>query len=330
MDFEIDDLEINHDDIKNAKIQQLTNEIAALRAALNVPAQIRGGIGGAALGAGLGLGPLGMIMGSVIGYSMNKGKDIPEEKRAELTAQLSQKARELLALQRDEELSTAGVDGIMTSRDLKDYKYDLWPFDGKYGALVGQPSKKFHMMVFGRPKAGKSYFCNGFAQYLTRFGKVLYIAAEEGFSATLQKKLRDMGGDNNNLDFANFRTYDQVAQALRSHDYDFIFIDSVNYMKMEPEEIEELKTIKPFGLITVQQATKSGQFRGSQTFAHNCDIICEVIDGVVYHTGRFNDHTEMPVFDKPKEAKKADKAVVMPTENISPQMDMFNDNDLYL
>lgn len=330
MDFEIDDIEINHDDLKNAKIQQLTNEIAALRAALNVPAQIRGGIGGAALGAGLGLGIMGMIAGSVIGFNMNKGKDMTEEKRQALTLQLAQKAQELLALQRDEELSSAGVDGIMSSKDLKDYKYDLWPFDGKYGALVGKPSKRFHMMVFGRPKAGKSYFCNGLAQYLTRFGKVLYIAAEEGFSATLQKKLQDMGGDNHNLDFANFRTYDQVANAIKSHDYDFVFIDSVNYMKMEPEEIEQLKTIKPFALITVQQATKSGQFRGSQTFAHNCDIICEVIDGVVYHTGRFADHTEMNVFEQKKTAVNAPKAAKEITENINPQMDMFNDYDLDL
>lgn len=330
MDFEIDDIEINHDDLKNAKIQQITNEIAALRAALNVPAQIRGGIGGAALGAGLGLGIMGMIAGSVIGFNMNKGKEMTEEKRQALTLQLAQKAQELLALQRDEELSSAGVDGIMSSKDLKDYKYDLWPFDGKYGALVGKPSKRFHMMVFGRPKAGKSYFCNGLAQYLTRFGKVLYIAAEEGFSATLQKKLQDMGGDNHNLDFANFRTYDQVSNAIKSHDYDFVFIDSVNYMKMEPEEIEQLKTIKPFALITVQQATKSGQFRGSQTFAHNCDIICEVIDGVVYHTGRFADHTEMNVFEQKKPAVNAPKTAKEITENISPQMDMFNNYDLDL
>ena len=95
-------------------------------------------------------------------------------------------------------------------------------------------------------------------------------------------------------------------------------------MKMEPEEIEELKTIKPFALITVQQATKSGQFRGSQTFAHNCDIICEVIDGVVYHTGRFQDHTEMNVFDQKKPKQPVKQTVNLPSENFG-QIDMFSE-----
>lgn len=325
MDFEIDDIDINAEDLNQARIDQLTSEIAQLRAQLNVPSAIRGSIGGAALGAGLGMGTIGIIAGSILGYNMNKGKDISEETRAKLTQQMAEKARELLRLQRQDEIESNSGGGIMTSRDLKDFKYDSWNFDGKYKALVGQPSKRFHMMVFGRPKAGKSYFCNGFAQYLTRFGKVLYIAAEEGFSATLQKKLQDMGGDNPNLDFANFRTFEQVSDAIKAHDYDFVFIDSVNYMKMEPEEIEELKTIKPLALITVQQATKSGQFRGSQTFAHNCDIICEVIDGVVYHTGRFQDHTEMPVFDAKKKKPEA-KAVNLQSENFNAaQMDMFED-----
>lgn len=325
MDFEIDDLEIDEAGINQARIEQLTKEIAQLRAQLNVPSAIRGSIGGAALGAGLGMGTIGIIAGTILGYNMNKGKDLDEATRERLTMEMAEKARELLKLQRQDEIESTSGSGIMSSRDLKDYKYDLWPFDGKYRALVGQPSKRFHMMVFGRPKAGKSYFCNGLAQYLTRFGRVLYIAAEEGFSATLQKKLQDMGGDNANLDFANFRTFEQVSEAIRSNDYDFVFIDSVNYMKMEPEEIEELKTIKPFALITVQQATKSGQFRGSQTFAHNCDIICEVIDGVVYHTGRFQDHTEMNVFDQKKPKQPVKQTVNLPSENFG-QIDLFNED----
>lgn len=325
--FNLEDIEIDEDAAKSAKIDQLSKEIATLRAQLNVPASIRGTIGGAAIGAGLGMGAIGTVALGILGYNMAKGKSMSDEQRAMLEAKLRQKATELLRLQRDEEIEDATVSGIMSSRDLKDYRYDCYDFDGKWEDLVGKPSKKFHMMVYGRPKQGKSYFCFDLAQYLSNFGKVLYIAAEEGFSATLQKKLQDMGGDNPNLDFANFRDYETIKNALPGHDYRFVIIDSVNYIRIEPEEIETLKEENPrMALITVQQATKDGKFRGSQQYAHNCDIIIEVIEGVAYHQGRFQVHSEMPIFTKPEEKKKT-KAVTKPAAQEQMSFDFDTNED---
>lgn len=322
--FNLEELEIDEDAAKSAKIDQLSKEIATLRAQLNVPASIRGTIGGAAIGAGLGMGAIGTVALGILGYNMAKGKTMSEQQRAMLETALRQKAQELLRLQRDEEIEDATISGIMSSRDLKDYRYDCYDFDGKWENLVGKPSKKFHMMVYGRPKQGKSYFCFDLAQYLSNFGKVLYIAAEEGFSATLQKKLQDMGGDNPNLDFANFRDYETIKNALPGHDYRFVIIDSVNYIRIEPEEIEQLKAENPkMALITVQQATKDGKFRGSQQYAHNCDIIIEVIEGVAYHQGRFQVHSEMPIFTKPE--KKAETKKIQAPEQMSFDFDTNED-----
>jgi hypothetical protein len=325
MDFEIDDIQIDEDAVKTARIKQLSSEIATMRAQLNVPAAIRGTIGGAAIGAGLGMGALGTVALGILGYNMSKDKTMSEEQRNALLQKLSAKAQELLRLQRDEEIEEATSGGIMSSRDLKDYRYDCYDFDGKWDDLVGKPAKKFHMMVYGRPKQGKSYFCFDLAQYLSNFGKVLYIAAEEGFSATLQKKLQDMGGDNPNLDFANFRDYETIKNEIPRHDYRFVIIDSVNYIRIEPEEIETLKEENPrMALITVQQATKDGKFRGSQQYAHNCDIIIEVIEGVAYHQGRFQVHSEMPIFTKP-EAKKENKPKALQPEQMSFDFDTQED-----
>ena len=188
MDFEIDDIQIDEDATKRARMRQLASEIATLRAQLNVPAAIRNTIGGAAIGAGMGLGAIGTLALGIIGYNMGSGKSLTDEQKAKIQAKLQAKAQELLRLQRDEEIEDSTSTGIMSSRDLKDYRYDNYDFDGKWLDLVGKPAKKFHMMVYGRPKQGKSYFCFDLAQYLSNFGKVLYIAAEEGFSATLQKK----------------------------------------------------------------------------------------------------------------------------------------------
>ena len=319
MDFELDEIQIDEDATKRARMRQLASEIATLRAQLNVPAAIRNTIGGAAIGAGLGMGAIGTIALGVLGYNMGKGKDLSDEQKARIQAQLQAKAQELLRLQRDEEIEDSTSTGIMSSRDLRDYRYDQYEFEGKWLDLVGKPGKKFHMMVYGRPKQGKSYFCFDLAQYLSNFGKVLYIAAEEGFSATLQKKLEDMGGDNDNLDFANFRDYETIKNALPGHDYRFVVIDSVNYIRIEPEEIEQLKADNPrMALITVQQATKDGKFRGSQQYAHNCDIIIEVIQGVAHHTGRFAPPSEMAIFTAPEVKQQKQKAAA-PVQ----QIDLF-------
>jgi predicted ATP-dependent serine protease len=323
MEFELDELQIDEDATKRARMRQLASEIATLRAQLNVPAAIRNTIGGAAIGAGMGLGAIGTLALGIIGYNMGSGKSLTDEQKAKIQAKLQAKAQELLRLQRDEEIEDSTSTGIMSSRDLKDYRYDNYDFDGKWLDLVGKPAKKFHMMVYGRPKQGKSYFCFDLAQYLSNFGKVLYIAAEEGFSATLQKKLEDMGGDNDNLDFANFRDYETIKNALPGHDYRFVVIDSVNYIRIEPEQIEELKADNPrMALITVQQATKDGKFRGSQQFAHNCDIIIEVIQGVAHSTGRFAPPSEMAIFVAPEKTNKPGK-VKAPVE----QLDIFADQE---
>jgi predicted ATP-dependent serine protease len=322
MEFELDELQIDEDATKRARMRQLASEIATLRAQLNVPAAIRNTIGGAAIGAGMGLGAIGTLALGIIGYNMGSGKSLTDEQKAKIQAKLQAKAQELLRLQRDEEIEDSTSTGIMSSRDLKDYRYDNYDFDGKWLDLVGKPARKFHMMVYGRPKQGKSYFCFDLAQYLSNFGKVLYIAAEEGFSATLQKKLEDMGGDNDNLDFANFRDYDTIKNALPGHDYRFVVIDSVNYIRIEPEQIEELKADNPrMALITVQQATKDGKFRGSQQFAHNCDIIIEVIQGVAHSTGRFAPPSEMAIFVAPEKTNKPGKVAKAPVE----QLDIFSD-----
>jgi predicted ATP-dependent serine protease len=324
MEFELDELQIDEDATKRARMRQLASEIATLRAQLNVPAAIRNTIGGAAIGAGMGLGAIGTLALGIIGYNMGSGKSLTDEQKAKIQAKLQAKAQELLRLQRDEEIEDSTSTGIMSSRDLKDYRYDNYDFDGKWLDLVGKPAKKFHMMVYGRPKQGKSYFCFDLAQYLSNFGKVLYIAAEEGFSATLQKKLEDMGGDNDNLDFANFRDYDTIKNALPGHDYRFVVIDSVNYIRIEPEQIEELKADNPrMALITVQQATKDGKFRGSQQFAHNCDIIIEVIQGVAHSTGRFAPPSEMAIFVAPEKTNKPGKVAKAPVE----QLDIFADQE---
>ena len=324
IEINTEDLEIDQQQLIEAKKRQLTRELAQLRAAANVPNKIASSLGGMAIGQALGVGSVGTAMLGLVGFQLGSKKDIDDKQKAKLNAQIQQKARELLALERGDQVEQAKQSGIMSADELVDYTYDSYNFDGKWQKLVGNPAKSFHMMVFGRPKQGKSIFCFQLAKYLSKFGKVLYIASEEGFSATLQQKLQEFGAVNHNLHFANFRDYETIKNELTGTDYEFVVVDSINFINLEPEDVEELKSLnREKAFITIQQATKGGQFRGSQQFAHNCDIIIEVIQGVAHHTGRYAAPSEMAIFDNPQfKQKKISQSAPAPQINNN-QLEMF-------
>lgn len=325
--FSSEDLEINEDSLKDQQVAQLSKEVARLRALLNVPQSLQKSIGLAAIGSAMGLGSVGTAIGGLIGFKMGQGSELTPQRKLELQNLLQRKQAQLKALQRSEEIESRQITGIMNASDLLEYKYDCYTFTGKYGEFFGNPSKNFHLMVFGRPKNGKSIFTVQFAKYLSTIGKVLYIASEEGFSATLQQKIREFGMANPNLDFGNFRDYEQIRNVLADNQYNFVVIDSINFINLEPEDVEVLKAENPgTAFITIQQATKGGQFRGSQQFAHNCDMIVEIVEGVAYHTGRFAPPSEMAVFSTPfdsKGKKVSEQGKAKKNASEGTQMNMF-------
>jgi len=271
-----------------------------------------------------------MVIGGILGYIIGSTTSIDDSEKGRIIGEIMQSQANLRNQQQSdfagEEEGGENVNGIMSSSDLMNYQYNKYPFNGKWGEFVGQPSINFHAMVYGRPKQGKSILSVQWAKYLSEnFGKVLYVASEEGFSVTLQKKVMEFAMDNNNLDFANFRDFEQIKNAVNKGKYKFVFIDSVNFIKITPEDVEDIKAENPStAFITIQQATKNGNFRGSQEFAHNCDIVIRVEAGMASQQGRFQEPTEMNVFDSPENSAQKET----PTMGAgATQMDMFDSSD---
>jgi len=181
---------------------------------------------------------------------------------------------------------------IMNSMDFANMRFKTLGFKGKWLQLIGDPSANFTVMVFGRPKMGKSYLCVDFAGYLARnHGKVLYIAKEEGLDKTLQDKLNDKEVKHPNLYVAS-----SLPGSLAL--YDFIFFDSVNRLGLKPEDLNRIKAMYPEkSFIYVFQSTKEGKFRGENTFQHDVDSVIEVPEkGKAVQYGRFNQGGEIPIF----------------------------------
>lgn len=183
---------------------------------------------------------------------------------------------------------------IMNSVDFAKMQFDSIGFSGKWLDFIGDPAKGFTAMVFGKPKMGKSYLCIDFAGYLARnHGKVLYVAKEEKLDATLQKKLNDT-----NVKHPNLFVSDYLPETLSI--YNYVFIDSVNKMELQPNDLDALKANNPgVSFIYVFQTTKEGNFRGSNHFQHDVDVVIEVPQkGKAVQNGRFNQGGEMPIFSE--------------------------------
>ncbi|MFB6453816.1 hypothetical protein ACE38W_00990 [Chitinophaga sp. Hz27] len=183
---------------------------------------------------------------------------------------------------------------VLSSMDFVKMKFDTLGFTGKWRDLIGDPSRNFSVMIFGKPKMGKSYLSVDFAAYLARnHGKVLYVAKEEGLDYTLQEKLNSEGIKHPNL---------YVTGELPSNldNFDFIFLDSVNRLGLTSDDLRQLKGKYPSkSFIFVFQSTKQGNFRGENAFQHDVDSVIEVPEkGRAVQMGRFNQGGEMEIFER--------------------------------
>ena len=183
---------------------------------------------------------------------------------------------------------------IMNSTDIVNLDFEKLGFTGKWLELIGDPSGGFTTMIFGKPKMGKSYLAVDFAGYLARnHGTVLYIAKEEGIDDTLQQKLKDK-----NVAHPDLYVSDYLPQDLSL--YDFVFLDSVTKLRLNPQKLEELKHNNPhISFIYIFQTTKMGNFRGANEFQHDVDVVIEVPEqGKAIQFGRFNQGGAIDIFDE--------------------------------
>jgi hypothetical protein len=106
-----------------------------------------------------------------------------------------------------------------------------------------------------------------------------------------------------------------------------VFIDSVNYIRITPEDVEDIKAENPqTAFITIQQATKNGNFRGSQEFAHNCDMVIRVEAGMASIKDVSKSLPKWQFLKVLKNLLKSNKPHLMGGESTG-QMDLFSAND---
>jgi hypothetical protein len=208
---------------------------------------------------------------------------------------------------------------IISSKHLKEQNYKALNFQGAFNELIGQPAVNFFCTVHGKPGEGKSTFCIKFANYLAKnFGTVIYISGEEGFSKTLKDKVVNNNAETDNLYFADINTFDEIKEEIQPDTFHFIFIDSLDTLKIDPTRMRELMELyQNSALITISQSTKDGKMRGSNEIAHDADIVIAVENGLAITTkNRFKERgKEYPIFET-KPSQKQHKIVGFMPKNV--------------
>ncbi len=186
----------------------------------------------------------------------------------------------------------ASSDKIISSKELATYDYKALCFTDKWQQFIGYPSINFQCAIHGRAGEGKSTFAIQFALYLAEnFGKALYISSEEGFSKTFKDKFVNNNALSDNLYVADIKSYDDIIKEIPVNTYHFIFIDSLNNMRIDAEMLKKFRErYKNSAIITISQATKDGKMRGSYEIIHDVDIEIIVTNGVaITNKNRFKE-----------------------------------------
>lgn len=170
------------------------------------------------------------------------------------------------------------TDGIMSIEDAKKASFDLIGLQGKWLKLIGQACKPTHFFVYGIGGSGKSSFVLLFSQYLASLSyKILYVAGEQFGTPTFTELLKRLNIAAGN----NFKIVDSLNR-LNPKDFDFVVLDSKDHVGIDLEAFLELKKQYPKqSFIILSQATKSGNFTGSEKWRNEVDVMLLAENGTI-------------------------------------------------
>jgi hypothetical protein len=185
---------------------------------------------------------------------------------------------------------------ILTSDEIRLMRFNTIEFEGKWKEVFGNPANNFHIIITGNPKSGTSTFALQFADYIKKFGAVVYMAVQEQLSFTFQQKI--IRYNISGIDLSKAKTKQEIEYVIKKGNYDFIFIDSINNNVMRMSDLAEIKKKYPkTALITVVQLSKPGDIREIYRLQHECDIFVEVTNnGIAKARGRFKSYGEYKIF----------------------------------
>lgn len=181
-------------------------------------------------------------------------------------------------------------------KDIAERNIETYPFSEDWNRIFGQPDIRFSTLIQGAAKSGKSTFCAKFAQYVSQYGKVLYVSAEERLnSKTLQQRIKLCGVTSQNVRYVHLRDLDEIEKQLQKGGYRFVFIDSVQHVKMNVEQWIGLRNKFSRRKLSWHLVMQMGE--NITKYKHEVDVLVFVKDGIASVQGRYNRSSSVQIFN---------------------------------
>ncbi|MFN3753298.1 zincin-like metallopeptidase domain-containing protein [Flavobacterium sp.] len=180
------------------------------------------------------------------------------------------------------------------SNKLMQMEFESLPMDNGWEKLMQEPAANMKIAMFGPPKNGKTAAALQLANYLTKFGNVLYNFADQGFNLSTQKLWIESGLSNNpKAEPSDINTLAALEKEIATGKYKFVFIDMISdYIRLEKIKPEEFKAnfmrkYPEVSFILIFEVTKAGTFKGDEGWMHVVDAIMNVENFVISNRGRY-------------------------------------------
>lgn len=181
--------------------------------------------------------------------------------------------------------------------DILERNIDVYPFEGDWNKLLGEPDNRFSSLIRGRAKSGKSTYSMKFAQHVAQWGRVLYVSAEERInSKTLQQRLLSAGVNHPNVRIVHTKDIADIDRLVQTGGYRFAIIDSVQHVAMSYEEFEAMRQKYKRRKLSWHLVMQKGV--SIVKWEHEVDVIVEVRDRFAYAHGRYGKADRMQVLSR--------------------------------
>lgn len=181
---------------------------------------------------------------------------------------------------------TLGVNSIL-NRNFKTFG-----IAGQWQEALGDISRPFKWLVYGKPKNGKTTMLLQFCKYISQFAKVYYNSMEEGHGKTFQQAL--LRADFSNVKPGKFMvgdrdSFEEMMAKLKKNKAQVVVIDSRDYMNLTVEQYKQMIETYPRKSFVIVCWEQGGNPKGNHAkdIEFMVDMVTRVANFRAITNGRF-------------------------------------------
>lgn len=188
----------------------------------------------------------------------------------------------------------------LTAKEVLNIHRQVIVFEGEWGHCIGIMDRHGVVFIWGNSGNGKTATVMSLAKELTKFGKVLFVSKEEGFSLSFQNTLKryDMYSCGSRFQVIESATPEELIERLsKPRSPEFVIIDSFQHLGLSYRDYLAFKEKLSNKLLIFVSHADGKQPEGRAAKAVKYDAMLKIwVEGfVAFSNGRFMGDTAQAV-----------------------------------